>query len=89
MQFNLSDDEIVRRGREWYEKELRAKVEPRHRGEFLVIDVETGEYEIGRDDLEVSMRAKERFADRPLYAMRVGHRALYRIGYRGGAGPEC
>ena len=39
-----AEDEIVRRGEEIYEREIRARVEPDHRGEFLAIDVETGDY---------------------------------------------
>ena len=79
---NQSPEHVVARGREWYEREIRAQVEPQHNGEFLVINVETGEYELDADDVAASKRAKSRFPDAPLFAMRVGHRAAYRLGGR-------
>jgi hypothetical protein len=44
-------EEIVRVGRERYEKELRAQVEAEHRGEFLALDIESGKYEIDATDI--------------------------------------
>ena len=32
-------EEVVRRGREIYENEIRAEVEPEHDGDFVVVDV--------------------------------------------------
>lgn len=40
-----STEEIAVRGREIYEKRLRHQLEPGNTGKFLVIDIETGEYE--------------------------------------------
>ena len=37
-------EEVVRRGQEIYEREIRAKVEPEHDGEFVVVGVESGAY---------------------------------------------
>lgn len=41
-----SSHEIVERGQAFCEQQLRAQVEPGNIGKFLVIDIETGEYEI-------------------------------------------
>jgi len=79
---NLSPEQIVTRGQEWYDRHIREQVEPVHDGEFLVINVDTGEYEIDPDDVAASVRAMERFPDAPLYTMRVGRRAAYRLGGR-------
>jgi hypothetical protein len=35
-------EEIARRGREVYEREVRCEVESEHRGRFLVLDVGSG-----------------------------------------------
>ncbi len=69
-------EEIARRGREVYEREVRRGVEPEHRGRFLVLDVESGDYEIADDDLEASERLRERRPDALLYGFRVGERGL-------------
>jgi hypothetical protein len=53
-------EEVVRRGREIYEREIRAKVEPEHDGEFVVVDVDSGSYEVSESDVEASDRALQK-----------------------------
>jgi hypothetical protein len=76
----LSTEEIARLGQERYDRDIRAKVEPLHRGEFLVVDVLTGEYEIAEDDLIASDRLLARIPQAILYGLCIGHPAAYRIG---------
>ena len=74
--------EVVQRGIELYEQKIKAQVESGNRGKFLVVNTETGEYEMDADDVLAAKRAKSRFSDPPLFSMRVGHAAAYRIGNR-------
>lgn len=78
-------EEIARRGREVYERGIRREVEREHRGRFLVLDVESGDYEIADDDLDASERLLERRPDALLYGLRVGEGVAYRIGGRFGS----
>ena len=80
MQTNPS--EIVQRGKVLYEQQIRAQVETGNLGKVLVINVDTGEYEIDSDHLTASDRAAARFPGAPLYAMRIGAPALGRLGSR-------
>lgn len=75
-------DEVARLAQEHYKRGIGARVERDHQGDYLVINIETGEFEVGPDDLEVSLRARERFPDAVLFTMRVGQRAAYRLGGR-------
>ena len=75
-------EEIVRRGQALYEEQIRPHVECEHRGEFLVVDVDTGEYEIDVDELSAVRRAKAKNADATLYLVRIGFPAAYRLGGR-------
>lgn len=77
-----SNDEIVRRGQELYERDIRARVEPEHKGKFLVIDIETGEYEIAPTAIEAIRRSKAKHPDPALYILRVGYPAAYKLGAR-------
>lgn len=77
---NLTKEEVVRRGRDIYEREIRARVEPEHDGEFLVVDVTTGSYEVDESDIAASDRAVEKNPHAVLYLMRVNRLAAYRIG---------
>lgn len=74
--------EIVERGTQIYESRLRQLLEPQHNGEYVVIDVETGDYEVDADHLVASDRAAQKRPGAPLYATRVGFRSLGRIGGR-------
>jgi hypothetical protein len=75
-----TDEEIVRRGEEIYEREIRSKVEEANRGKFLILDVQTGAYEIDEDDLAASERLLDRHPDAELYGLRIGFPAAYRMG---------
>jgi hypothetical protein len=73
-------DEVGRRGRELYEKKIRAQVEPAHTGKFLVLDIVTGDYEIAEDDLTASDRLLARNPHAVLYGLRIGSPTTYRLG---------
>ena len=80
-----SSHEITERGRKLYDEQLRAQVTPGNMGKFLVIDIETGEYEIDQEELAAIGRAKAKHPDAPLYMVRIGARTAYQLG---GAGLE-
>lgn len=82
MRARHANDQIVRRGEELYEREIRAQVEPQHKGRFLVVDVESGDYEIADTAIEAIDRAQAKRADAPLYILRVGYRTAYKFGAR-------
>ncbi len=82
----LTKDQIIERGEQIYYSTIRSAVETGNDGKFLVINVATGEYEMDRDDLTVSKRARARFPDAPLYTKRIGHDAAYRLGCHLGSG---
>ncbi len=80
LQASSTADEIVRRGEEIYEQQIRAKVEPQNKGKFLVIDIKTGAYELDEDDLTASKRLLARHPDAEIYGLRIGYPAAYRLG---------
>jgi hypothetical protein len=77
-----TDDEIVRRGEELYDQQIRPQVEPGNKGKFLVLDIETGEYEIDADSRAAFDRADAKRPDPPLYILRIGFPTAVRIGGR-------
>lgn len=62
-----SVEETARLGEEIYEREIRAKAKAEHEGEFLVVDVTTGSYEVDESDVATSDRAPVRNPDALLY----------------------
>lgn len=75
-------EEVSERGKEIYEKEIKEHVEPEENGKFVVIDIETGEYELDESDLAATKRALARRPEAVLYHIRVGYRAAYKLGGR-------
>lgn len=50
--------EIARRGWEIYARDVEPHVEPEHVGRFLALDVDTGGYALGDDELDAADRAR-------------------------------
>jgi hypothetical protein len=73
---------IAALGTRIYEQHLRHVLEPAQIGKYVVIDVETGEYEVDADRLAASDRAAAKRPGAPLYAARIGYRTIGRIGGR-------
>lgn len=76
-------DEIARRGQARYDREIRATVESEHHGKFLVLEVDSGDYEVDADRIAAAARIRERRPDAPLYVIRIGYAAAVRLGPRG------
>ena len=77
----LPVEETDRLGQTLYDEELRHIVEtPDNIGKQIVIDVETGDYEIDDDGLAASRRLLAKRPDAPLYGLRIGYNAVYTLG---------
>lgn len=75
-----SREEVAARGEAIYEQEIRHKVEGQSQGMYLVLDIESGEYEIDQDDLAATKRVMAKCPDAVLYGLRIGYPAAYRLG---------
>ena len=75
-----SKEEFARRGDELYERDLRPHVEAGNAGKFIVIDIETGAYEIDADELLASDRLLARHPDAQVWLRRIGSRYARRFG---------
>jgi transcriptional antiterminator Rof (Rho-off) len=76
---NKSGEELARRAHDLYDQKIREEVEPAHNGEFLVIDVETGDYEVDADEMSALDRAHARRLNPSLFLMRVGYPTAHRM----------
>ncbi|MBW4524154.1 MAG: hypothetical protein KME18_03020 [Phormidium tanganyikae FI6-MK23] len=77
----LSDEEIIQRGKDLYQNNIRSQVETvENAGKLVSISVETGEYEIGDDLLITSRRLQAKQLDAAIWAERIGYDAVYAIG---------
>lgn len=74
--------ELARRGQDYYDRFLRDELEPEHKGKYLVLDLDTGDYEMDRNELEAFDRARTRMPGKVFYFLRVGYPTAYRLGFR-------
>ena len=73
-------EEFARRGDAIYDRDVDPRVGPEDEGKYVVIDIETGAYEIDRDELAASDRLLVRRSDAQMWTRRVGSRYARRIG---------
>lgn len=72
--------EIADRGNKIYNEHIKHLVNfEEDKGKFVVIDVESGDYEIDRRDAAATRRLYERRPDAVSHAVRIGRPTAYRI----------
>jgi hypothetical protein len=74
--------EFARRGQEIYERTVLPQVEASDQGKFVAIDIETGAFEIDRDDFSATERLRAHHPDSQMWLVRIGQPAAYRLGSR-------
>ena len=76
----LSPEEIAERGQSLYRERIRDQVEHVHKGKALVLDIQSGDYEIDMDEDAACNRMEARRPDGVFYLMRIGFPASLFIG---------
>jgi len=72
IQPKYSKKEFARRGDEIYNRDILPKIKKGDEGRFVVIDIETGAYEIDADELTASNRLLARRPEAQVWLVRVG-----------------
>ena len=77
-----SKEESARRGEEIFERKIRDKVRDEDPRTLVAIDIETEEYELGQDVLQVTDQLRRRVPDAQIWLRRVGTKYVHRFGIR-------
>jgi hypothetical protein len=75
-----SMEEFARRGEEIYRRDIKPQLQAEHLGKFIVIDIETGMWEMDPDGLTASERLLSRNAMAQMWLIRAGYEAAHSIG---------
>lgn len=71
---------IADKGEKIYEETIKPSINfEQEKGKFVVIDVNTGDYEIDKRDVTATRRLRERHPEAFTYAVRVGRPTAYRM----------
>jgi hypothetical protein len=60
-------------------RRLRPRLEPRYKGQILAIEVESGQYVVGKDELQVALKAMNKFPGKKFSFFRVGYPAVHKL----------
>ena len=77
-----SADETVQRTEDLYERQIRSQVEGQYQGQYIAIDIDTGDYEIGTDYHLAAHTLLSRRPGGSVGVLRIGFPAVGRIGGR-------
>ena len=80
---HYSKEEFARRGEKIFERDIQPHLTPSQKGQFVVIDIDTGAYEIDPDELAASDRLLARIPTAQVWLRRAGSRYARRFGPRG------
>jgi hypothetical protein len=75
-------DDISQLGQKVYRERIEPMLSTNDKGRFVVIDVDSGDYEIADRDIDATMTLMKRREPGRFYGLRVGHKAAYRLGTR-------
>lgn len=62
-----------------YRKRLKPKLEKKYKGRIVAIDVDSGDYFLGRTVLEATEKGRKRHPGKIFYAIRVGYPAVHSL----------
>ena len=79
---SYSREEVGRLGEELYHRVLRNKVMPQDKGKFLLLDIETGDYEVDEEDLQAERKLRLRRPEGVLNGMRIRYASAYSLSGR-------
>ena len=65
---------VSKKGEEVYQK-IKDELEKEHKGKFIIIEPESGEYFIGDDKLNLVKMACKKFPDKIFKMRKIGYRA--------------
>ncbi len=77
-----SRKEFARRGDEIYESQIRQQVERGNQGKIVAIDIETGDFEVDKNEIAACDRLEARQPDAQVWIVRIGSGYVRRFGGR-------
>lgn len=74
----IDKNEFVNKGKKIY-KRLKSELEAKYKGKVIAIDVESGNYVIGEDELDAALNARRLFPDNVFYFIRIGYPVVHKL----------
>ena len=78
-----SKEEFARRGDALVESTVRPNLKAADKDKFVAIDIETGEYELDKDEMKAADRLRKRIPDSQIWLVHATLGYLHRLGGHG------
>ena len=78
-----SKEEFARRGDALVDSKVRRNLTPADEDKFVAIDIETGEYELDKNEMKAAERLRRRVPDPQIWLVHVTLGYLHRFGGHG------
>ncbi len=62
-----------------YQKKLKPKLEGKYKGRIVAIDVESGDYFVGKTVLDAIEKGRKKHPRKMFYAVRIGYPAVHSL----------
>ncbi|MDD2785570.1 MAG: hypothetical protein PHS79_01600 [Patescibacteria group bacterium] len=85
----LTPEQIASKGEKIYQEKLRAILEPKENGRFVMIEVLSGEYFLGDSILDALKKARVKYPDSIFHTIKVGYEGVFKMGYVKSFGYGC
>ncbi|MFQ6061960.1 MAG: hypothetical protein ACE5J9_02130 [Methanosarcinales archaeon] len=72
----INVDDFASKGERIY-LSLKNKLEPTHKDEIVAIDVDTGEYFLGKNTIEAVKKGRKKYPNKVFYTVKIGHKAVH------------
>lgn len=73
----VSPSQITNKGEKLYQKELKDLLEPAHRGKYVAIEPESGDYFVGDDPIQADTQAQEKHPEKVFYLKKIGYESAF------------
>lgn len=87
---SLSDtsvSQITKAGEQLYQTKLKGKLEPRYKGQYVVIEPESGDYFIGQDPHKANQEAQKKYPEKVFYLKKIGYDSAFSFPHSISAAP--
>ncbi len=74
----VDKNKLTERGKTIY-KTLKPKLERKYKGKVIAIEVDSGNYVIGDDELDAAIKARKKFPHKIFTFIRIGYLAVHKF----------
>lgn len=73
-------EEFARRGDDVYENVVQPKLRPEDHGRFVAVDIDSQDFEVGDNELDICHRLRDRQPEAQIWMVRIGSRYVHKFG---------